>query len=146
MGAGVRRVWNPFRNRRGETKSRTKEACSDLVGELRYRFPPPWTRIWLYGERDDELVLVDIFVQKDSARAVYRPADDEVCAKFAQLSQELSVDGLGRWTAISFSVDITGQYSLIPDYDDDQELGFLARRRRWVARMMGPVEIDYSGG
>jgi hypothetical protein len=140
-------VWDWFTSRgRGKARGHQQELCRRVVGELRYRYALPWTKLWLYVERAGDQMLVDLYVQKDAQRALYKAVPDPVNQLFRDLLVDMMLDGQEGWRALTFSVDPEGQYALTPHYDADfdSSLAFRVRRRRWIAQTLGGAEIDYS--
>lgn len=110
-----------------------------LAGEAQ----PPWRNLSLYVEALGGDYYGDVLVNTVADHWRLVPLGPETLAAVTDFRRVQSV-AEADWLALDFSLDLGGASTLALVYAASfaQDIGYRARRRRWIARRLGHLRVD----
>lgn len=104
---------------------------------------PPWRMIYLYVETQGEDLFGDVLVNSSPDVWSLDPLGPDTKAAVAEY-RAAQTRAESDWLALDYSLDLNGAsgLSLIYAANFAQEIGYRARRRRWIAKRLGHLRVQ----
>lgn len=113
-----------------------------LAHRLAAETQPPWRKIYLYVEAQGAEFYGDVLVSAGADLWRLDPLGPDTrgaVADYRDAQSEAEAD----WLALDYSVDLAGTSALTLVYAANftQDIGYRARRRRWIAKRLGHLRV-----